>query len=338
MGDSLLYKLNSGKPFKLWYLIKCYLSLLIPRCLYRFRREALLKKAEKREDYSYILDRVDYYCKLSNPKPLPEKAVHDHLGYMYRFVDKWTKFHPKTFHKVYFFDLYEVMRYFSTSLRVSYLPGDVYITPEFPTIVKSRLLSENNENSVLLKLNKHRHFVFVNDTKPFCKKTPKAIFRGRIRRSRQREQFMQMYFGTDFCDCGIVGRNDEYPKEWITPKKTIREHLDYQYVIALEGNDVATNLKWVMSSNSIAVMTRPTCETWFMEGKLIPDYHYIEIKDDLSDLKEKMDYYSTHPDKAQQIIEHAHEHVKQFLNTEREKLISLMVAKKYFLKTSVTYH
>ena len=39
---------------------------------------------------------------------------------------------------------------------------------------------------------------------------------------------------------------------------TIREHLDYKFIMALEGNDVASNLKWVMSSNSIAVMTRPT--------------------------------------------------------------------------------
>ena len=97
----------------------------------------------------------------------------------------------------------------------------------------------------------------------------------------------------------------------MTPKKTIREHLDYKFIMALEGNDVASNLKWVMSSNSIAVMTRPTCETWFMEGKLIPDYHYIEIKDDLSDLEEKLNYYIAHPAEAEQIVEHAHEYVSQ---------------------------
>ena len=68
--------------------------------------------------------------------------------------------------------------------------------------------------------------------------------------------------------------------------------------MALEGNDVASNLKWVMSSNSIAVMPRPTCETWFMEGKLIPNYHYIEIKPDYSDLPEKLQYYIDHPEEA----------------------------------------
>ncbi len=122
----------------------------------------------------------------------------------------------------------------------------------------------------------------------------------------------------------------------MTPKKTIREHLDYKFIMALEGNDVASNLKWVMSSNSIAVMTRPTCETWFMEGKLIPDYHYIEIKDDLSDLEEKLNYYIAHPAEAEQIVEHAHEYVSQFFDAGRERLISLLVMDKYFQVTKQT--
>ena len=135
---------------------------------------------------------------------------------------------------------------------------------------------------------------------------------------------------------GVVGRNEGYPEEWMTPKKTIREHLDYKFIMALEGNDVASNLKWVMSSNSIAVMTRPTCETWFMEGKLIPDYHYIEIKDDLSDLEEKLNYYIAHPAEAEQIVEHAHEYVSQFFDAGRERLISLLVMDKYFQVTKQT--
>jgi hypothetical protein len=100
--------------------------------------------------------------------------------------------------------------------------------------------------------------------------------------------------------------------------------------MSLEGNDVASNLKWVMSSNSIAVMPRPTCESWFMEGKLIPNYHYIEIKSDYSDLKERLAYYIVHPEEAEAIIRHAHEYVDQFRDRKREHLISYLVLKKYF--------
>ena len=101
----------------------------------------------------------------------------------------------------------------------------------------------------------------------------------------------------------------------------------------MEGNDVASNLKWVMSSNSLAVMPVPTYETWFMEGTLIPDYHYVAIKSDYSDLEEKLRYYIEHEDEALAIIEQAHQYVAQFKNRRQEKLISLLVMKKYFEQT-----
>ena len=43
-----------------------------------------------------------------------------------------------------------------------------------------------------------------------------------------------------------------------------------------------------------------------------------------------MRYYIEHPYKAQEIIDHAHEYVNQFKDKKREKLISLLVLKKYF--------
>lgn len=70
-----------------------------------------------------------------------------------------------------------------------------------------------------------------------------------------------------------------------------------------------------------------------MEGKLVPNYHYIEIKEDLSDLEERLRYYIMHEDEALTIIRHAHEYVEQFKDTTREHLISLLVLQKYFEKT-----
>lgn len=144
---------------------------------------------------------------------------------------------------------------------------------------------------------------------------------------------MEMYFHHPMCDLGDVSKNTADPAEWRTEKKTINEHLDYKFIMALEGIDVASNLKWVMSSNSIAVMPRPTCETWFMEGTLIPNYHYIEIKPDFSDLEERLNYYIEHVDESLEIINHAHEYVSQFKDKRRENLISLLVLDKYFKMT-----
>ena len=71
-----------------------------------------------------------------------------------------------------------------------------------------------------------------------------------------------------------------------------------------------------------------------MEGTLKPNYHYIEVNDDFSNLEERLQYYIDHPEEAEAIIQHAHEHVAQFKDQKREKLISLMVLKKYFQITN----
>ena len=205
--------------------------------------------------------------------------------------------------------------------------------PEVPSIVKSRPIGNDNANSVLLNLDKVRHFIFLRDDIPFREKADRAIFRLAITRRPHRERFMRMYFGSDCCDAGISTPRPEYPAEWVKPHISMYDHLKYKFILAIEGYDVATNLKWIMSSNSLAVMPRPTYETWFMEGTLIPDYHYVEIKPDYSDLEERMRYYIEHPAQAEAIIAHAHEYIAQFRDREREKLIALLVLRNYFRRT-----
>ncbi len=294
--------------------------MCIPKCFFQSRLNRRLRGASRRKDYNYICQRVDYYNKLTEGMRLPDKAAH--------LVE-----HKMGRQKVYFFDTYQYTRWFSDSFQWGFCPGDVTYVPEYPSIVKSRPLATDHVNSVVMKLDKVRHFIFVNDRKSFAEKKDAAIFRGKVKGKPSRRLFMEMYFGHPMCDLGDVSKNTTDPAEWQTEKKTIREHLEYKFVLALEGNDVASNLKWVMSSNSLAVMPRPTCETWFMEGTLIPNYHYVEIKADFSDLEERLNYYVKHIDEAQKIIEQAHDYVDQFKNRKREHLISLLVLDKYFKMT-----
>jgi len=232
--------------------------------------------------------------------------------------------------KVYYFDAKQVANYFNPHNRWILLSGDITYVPEVPTIIKSRPLGDNNENSVVLKLEKIRHFLFVNDPKPWREKKNVAIFRGDLGPLKpNRDIFFKRWLGHPMVDAATTNLIPEHP-EWKKEKFTINEHFDYKFIMSLEGNDVASNLKWVMSSNSIAVTPKHTCETWFMEGRLIPNYHYIEVKDDFSDLEERMNYYIEHPEEAEAIIRHAHEYVEQFFDKRRERLISLLVLKKYF--------
>jgi hypothetical protein len=67
-----------------------------------------------------------------------------------------------------------------------------------------------------------------------------------------------------------------------------------------------------------------------MEGLLIPNYHYVLLKDDYSDLEEKVRYYSENIEEANSIIKNAQEYLSQFKDDKREDLISLLVVEKYF--------
>lgn len=322
LRQRLSYTFNSGKNPKFVYYTRNYARLLAPKAWCRSRLHSLLAHVAKRSDKDYIMRRVGYYNALM-PTPIPADAP--------RLRD-----HRLEGNKVYFFDTYEYTRYFDDDLRWAFLPGDVTHVPDVPSIVKSRPLTPDNANSVVMKLDKVRHFTFIKDRKPFTEKMDKVIFRGKTEDKESRIRFMQMYFDHPMCDLGDVSHSCPQ-HEWIVEKMTLRAHLDYKFVMALEGIDVASNLKWIMSSNSLAVMPKPTCETWFMEGTLIPNHHYVEIKPDFSDLEERVRYYIDHPDEAQQIIENANAYVRQFWDKEREDLISLLVLQKYFEQTNPGY-
>lgn len=320
--SGLRYLLHSGKNPKASYFFRCYVREILPDVLLRRRLRKELDKATTSCERDYILQRVNYYNKLCRPDDFAlfhEESVP--VGRM-----KMTK------QKVYYFDAKEYARWFDPALRLILLEGDITEVPRMPSIVKSRPVSGDNSNSVLLNMDKVRHFIFIKDKLSFTEKKDMALFRGKVDGKPNRIKFMRKFWGNSRFSLGTI---DNVNSEWVTHKLSIYDQLKYRYIMALEGNDVASNLKWIMSSNSIAVMPRPKFETWFMEGTLIPGYHYIEIKEDFSDVEEKLDYYSGHIEEAEAIIRHANDYAAQFRNRKRERLISLLVLDKYFKKTTL---
>ena len=312
--------INIHKNIKLFYYTKNAILQLIPRWFFRNRLSDMMRpKAE--DDIDYLNKRVDYYNRLHTASTLPKKVKS--LKELKRGKKNTT----------YFFDSYEVTRYFNPRLLVKFEFGDITQVPQIPSIVKSRPIYSNNEKSVLLKLNKVRHFIFVRDKNRFENKKNMLIGRGGVSdRKPKRIAFYKKYFDHPLCDLGQTNRNSKFHL-WYKKKISIEKHLKYKFILCLEGIDVSSNLKWVMSSSSIAVMAKPQFETWFMEGQLIPDFHYIQIRDDYSDLEKKLTYFIDNPDKCMNIIQNANAYVEQFKNKRREKLISLMVLEKYFIET-----
>lgn len=314
----LVYALQSGKNNKLWYYLRNYAYYLLPLNWFLARRlKALTAHLEEREDYEAICRRVDYYNKMPLFRSL-------------KGFSPLSQHHPQK-QKVYFFDTYRYTILFPQNYVWSFLPGDITEVASVPSVVKSRPLCSDNDYNVLMKLDLVRHFVFVRDKLPWSSKKDRIIFRGKVLDKPCRVAFMSRYYRHPMVDAADVGKQAH--RHWSGEKKTIAEHLDYKFIMALEGNDVASNLKWIMSSQSIAVMPRPTCETWFMEGLLRPNVHYIEIKPDLSDLIERVTYYIEHPTEAEAIVRNANEYVEQFLDQDREDIISYLVLKRYFERT-----
>ena len=301
MNTTLQYKLHSGKNSKAAYYMQAALRDMLPDRLYAMRLNRELERCAAMYDRDYIADRVDYYCKLSRPVTLGSDS--EPIGALQR------KGNPST----YYYDSREALQWFNPELRWHYLFGDIRDIPAEPTVVKSRALGTDNSNSVLLKLDRCRHFVYINDHLQPEEKEDRAIFRGHI---------------------GPGATEGHKHTSQMKPMMSFYEHLRFRYIMALEGNDVASNLKWIMSSRSAAVMPKPTCETWFMEGRLVGGVHYVEIRPDFSDLEEKMDHYSNHLDELRTIVDNANRYVAQFRDPRRERYIALLVMQKYFKMTN----
>lgn len=298
---------------KLLYFIKRYGYNALPGFYFR-QNYGRLKAFEKECDQEELHNRLSYYFKIQKKFNLPDWAIA-------------VKDYKKTVGTDYYLDLKEFLHYFTSNTRFAYHFGDETHVNDHPTIFKARSIKGENANSILFKLNKKRHFRWVDDKYSFIDKKNSLVWRGGAYQAN-RKLFVEKFWDHPECNVGQTNK----PKEKVPWQKRflpIPEQLKYQFVACPEGNDVATNLKWVMSSNSLAIMPEPRYETWFMEGLLKPDVHYIAVKHDYSNLEEKMEYYSNRPNEANEIINNAHAHVERFRNQDLEDLLCLNILERY---------
>jgi hypothetical protein len=307
--NEFLWSKLTPKTYKLAYKNKAYKSL---------KNEKIAKQ---------VFDRVNYYNKLTKkiPKPKAKLSKVKNKDSLTIFAKDIFKINCSSTYK---YDLNHYLSFFNKNLTISCSMGDVTHVPKEPSIVKSRPIIPNdkNKNSIVMNLDKIRHFNFVKDKVPFKDKINKLIWRGAAHQ-KHRIDFLKKYHKHKLCNVAQVANKNEiaYGKYL-----SIEEQLKFKFILCIEGNDVATNLKWAMSSNSLCFMTKPKYETWFMEGLLKPGFHYVELKDDYSDLEEKIKFYSTNIDEAEIIIRNANKHTAIFQNKRHEDLISLLVLEKYF--------
>jgi glycosyl transferase family 90 len=295
------------------YFIKNYARNVLPGIFFR-RNYNRIRKFEEGCDKTELDLRLNYYFKVNNHFNVPGNATA-------------VKDYRKTVGTFYFLDLKEFLHYFKSNTRFTYHFGDeTHINP-YPTLFKARPIKSDNSNSLLFKLNKRRHFKWINDPYSFSQKKNLMVWRGSVCQP-WRADFVKKFWNHPLCDVGQTNKPAE-DNRWKKEYMSILEQLTYKFVFCIEGNDVATNLKWAMSSNSLCLMPKPKFETWFMEGLLIAGVHYVEVKSDFSDVEEKINYYSKHEEEAETIISNANNHVKRFQNDKMEELICFKILEKY---------
>ena len=258
--------------------------------------------------------RLQAYCQLRGPLQLPNHST------MARDISLKKNSH-------YAGDLLRCLypRYLNHAFVKEF--GDVNWIPDVPTFLKSRPIAGDNTNAVLLPLDVRRHMCFPHDPMPFHSKRAAMVWRG-AGYQPHRQLFLQQTSGFSCCDAGDPGLPADHSQH--RPWLSIHQQLQFKYIISVEGNDVATNLKWIMHSNSLCVMAKPKFETWFLESRLLPGVHYAEMAEDFSNLQQVFEHYESHPEEALNIIRQAQAYTRQFLDAASEHLLTQHVCEAYF--------
>ena len=94
-----------------------------------------------------------------------------------------------------------------------------------------------------------------------------------------------------------------------------KQQSDYKYILHVDGNVVAYRLLKSMLTNSIILRVKSDFIHW-CDGELKPGIHYVEIKKDLSDLREKLDWCKNHDVECKQIADAGYAFAKRVLTDE----------------------
>ena len=89
----------------------------------------------------------------------------------------------------------------------------------------------------------------------------------------------------------------------VRPKLTMKELLQFKMLISIEGNDVASGLKWNLLSNSVVLMPPPLKSIFSMEFLLEPWVHYVPL--DIDNVEHAIQWVNEHDDEAQRISQRA---------------------------------
>ena len=219
-----------------------------------------------------------------------------------------------------------------------------------PTISKARpsIFSKSPTNIIWL-LNRRRHYHELEDYHrnivqagkeiPWSEKLSKVVWRGVSTGNRIDYVAQFVKYNDNRLDIAfnkMVQTQNEFMRKYAT-KQYVRPHMPiaeinrYKYLLSFEGNDVASGLKWMLYSNSVVFMAKPTVASWAMEDLLVPFVHYIPLADDYSNLLQMVQWAEEHDEACQEISKRATEYMEHLWISENAKKNT-----EFLVKTLVT--
>ena len=214
------------------------------------------------------------------------------------------------------------------------------------TAVLTKVRPAGQTRAVLFKLNQLRHWssvdgILAQDTMPFAAKKNAAVWRGTTTSDPveyldshngwrgQRPHLVRRIpslAGDDRFDVRVSKYLDGVPRTaGETNAMDPRDMVQYKMIIAPEGNDVATGLKWALGSTSAVVMPEPTVSSWAAEELLEPWVHYIPVRRDFADLGTAVNWCLDRPDECEAVGRRGRCFMLPFLNRTAEEAMQRRV-------------
>ena len=116
------------------------------------------------------------------------------------------------------------------------------------------------------------------------------------------------------------------------PSVGVTDMLKYKMLISIEGNDVATGLKWSLMSNSVVLMVPPFKSTFVLENLLEPWVHYVPLEPalDRESVEERVRWVLDHEYEARAIAARARTFMEDlWLYQHEEAEIMNKIAQRY---------
>lgn len=113
-----------------------------------------------------------------------------------------------------------------------------------------------------------------------------------------------------FSHCSNKGLRIIEGVDMIQPSLSLADQLKYKMLISIEGNDVATGLKWSLLSTSVVLMPPPKKTIFSLEVLLEPWVHYVPL--DVDNVSEAVQWVLHNEMEAQRISKRATNFIEDF--------------------------